>query len=47
MPRRYYSVLVTYALLSADKAQLIAVDGLGLAKYAQTEGHCRAGATLF
>ena len=24
-----------YALLSADKAQLIAVDGLGLAKYAQ------------
>ena len=27
-----------YALLSADKAQLIAVDGLGLAKYAQLKG---------
>ncbi|MBZ4256442.1 hypothetical protein LAN29_22995, partial [Mycobacterium tuberculosis] len=26
------------ALLSADKAQLIAVDGLGLAKYAQLKG---------
>ena len=27
-----------YALLSADKAQLVAVDGLGLAKYAQLKG---------
>ena len=30
-----------YALLSADKAQLIAVDGLGLAKYAQLKASCR------
>lgn len=36
-----------YALLSADKAQLIAVDGLGAGEICATEGYCRAGATLF
>ena len=35
-----------YALLSADKAQLIAVDGLGLAKYAQLKGIAERDAIL-